>query len=118
MENDELLRKVAEYFERIHSEPELEQYKPDKVGYWKIITGTDNVGFHRRELPETLHGKFSDAVAYAVQQEGFYSSSYFSPSKSENGLVKKACVKEVPESLISSSQIETICGNMDNENPL
>ena len=95
----ELLKKVQEYFKRTIIDSRTEHHEPDEEGLWRIIGGT-RVDLIRKEIPEIFHGKFSNAVAYAVQRDDFWSDSSHRSSLSD-GIVKKVHIQELPDSKIS-----------------
>ena len=67
MEHSELIKKVVEYFERTRTDSKTEQHEPEEVGYWVWRE------LKKEEIPEIYHGKFSGAVAQAVQSRDFNS---------------------------------------------
>jgi len=82
MNRDELLRQVQAYFET------KGKYKPDKVGYW-IWKGLDS-----REIPEIHRGKFSDAVAQAVQEKGIVRKVHVQELQNYN--IPKVLLRDYP----------------------
>lgn len=71
-------------------------------GIWDSSNGC------RERLNKVLHGKFIDAVAYAVQQNGFYGySAYSYPGNYSAGYIEKVDITELEtgiESLFKSSK--------------
>lgn len=97
---DELTRKVKLYLSRAKNRADswVKYYPPEKVGYWMIMGGSGDDG--RCYLNKILHGKFIDAVTFAVQQEDFYGGlmTYCDPGNCNNGYVEKIEVTELEDS--------------------
>lgn len=109
MNRNELLKKIQEYFERTITEPgKLRKYKPDEIGHWRVISGAIDSESNRREISEVLHGRFIDAVAWAVQEKEFYSTTLTlitNYSRYEHGIVKKVNIQELPDYQIPKSLV-------------
>lgn len=68
---DELRRRVIDYRIRVDEDSAVSVYSANDVGCYKIISAMDLNG-KRSILPGIVRGRFVDAVAYAVKQNGFY----------------------------------------------
>jgi hypothetical protein len=103
MEQKELERRVGLYLERAKRDREVINYPVDEVNHWKILSGSMGDHNERSFIGEVLHGKFIDAVAYAVQQFRFYSNLYSNedPSNVDNGIIIKAEIHELEDYLIN-----------------
>ncbi len=110
IDNQEVLRRVKEYFVHRKRTNVNEDYKLDDVGYWNIISGiTQNGGSH---LPlETVHGTYAEAIAFAVRQRAFYGELFAGESKQDvkntlNGFVIKNEPRELPDTGLIKALME------------
>ncbi|MDO8528928.1 MAG: hypothetical protein Q7S06_03500 [Nanoarchaeota archaeon] len=104
MEREKLIKKVGDYFERTRTDPRTERHEPDEEGQWRIIGGITitmrrEEVLTRKEISDEFHGTFSNAVAYAVQRDEFWSDCPYRSYLSD-GIVKKVHVQELPDSNI------------------
>lgn len=98
MERNELLKRVGAYFERTFSEHGLGRHEEDEVGYWIWKE------FNGREVPEMFHGKFSNAIAHAVQK-----------GELENGTVRKVHTPKLPDYNISRTLLRDFSPIIESE---
>ena len=97
MKPEELKQKVELYLQRAREYKKL-NYNPNKVAYWSIVSGIEaGTRGDRETLDIVLHGKFIDAVAYAVQQDSFYHWDHNDPSNDKNGEVRQIECCELKE---------------------
>ena len=101
MERHELARKVGLYLERARRDDLVENHPMNRIGYWRVIgEAGGGVGNRLGPIGDVLHGKFIDAVAYAVQQPGFYDADLCSRDDSgncNNGRVEKIKIRELKD---------------------
>ncbi|MBU2638355.1 MAG: hypothetical protein KJ955_05250 [Nanoarchaeota archaeon] len=93
MEKQELMRLVQLYLKK--AKIESRDYPLDEVGFYKIHGGcaVGTLGCGRHEIPSIFHGKFVDAVAFAVQHPLFYACWVTDdPSLLANGYLTKVDV--------------------------
>ena len=109
---EELVQKVKRYIERtknVNIYSTIESYPLETIGYW-IIIGAPTRDDNRRPLKEILHGKFVDAIAYAIQHPEFYDKFSKDTGDCSNGTVEKIQIHELEDSnllkILSSSKKE------------
>lgn len=100
MEKEELARKVELYLKRAREDRSVKNYSINHKAHWRILSGIIGPDSQRDPLKEILRGRFIDAVAYAVQQQNFYSrrGPRDDPSYSMHGIVERLKVRTLEES--------------------
>jgi len=99
MKRQELARKVELYMGRARQDNLVENHPRDEMGYWRIMGGAMGDYGTREPIKDILHGRFIDAVAYAVQQSKFYADwcSHDDPSNCNHGTVERIKVRELKD---------------------
>lgn len=86
-----LAEKIKTYIKRAEKD-NLGTYLPEEVGHW-IIISAESRDSGKHPLERVLHGKFVDAIAYAVQLKEFYHDyalpQIYDPGDMRSGIVKK-----------------------------
>ena len=78
---------------------EVESHLNDEVAYWRIIEGSRTNCYPGEPMKDIVHGRFYDAVAYAIQQPEFYGDwlSHDDPSNCNHGKIEKINVRELKD---------------------
>ncbi len=91
---EELVEKVKLYLQRVQRDKTIPNYPFGLDGFYRIIGGSRGDYGYREPMKDIFHGRFIDAVAFAVQQNEFYTDwcSPQDPSNCNHGYVEKISV--------------------------
>ena len=97
MKRAELVEAVKTYLVRVKDDRVRTCYPLEEVSFWRVVSGTFGDYGTRNTVPNGfVHGRFIDALAYAVQQSSFTGDwMSFDPSNCNSGYVEKMRVKEL-----------------------